>query len=313
MENRSHAIVAGIFVLLMATATALAVWYFSGQRERTDTYLLQTHKNVNGLNLQAQVLYRGIPAGKVESIAPDSQDARLILVRIELDSRYRLTRATKAQLGFKGVTGLAYVQLDDDGSSREFLDTAASTPPRIELKPMLLDTLGDKAGEIVNQVAELATRLNRVLDDKNTKHLASTLENISSASAAMKQAPQVVASLREALSPANLQRLNSILAHVEKTAGEAAPLTKEMRDMVKAMSALSTRLDRVVGDTGNKFSGSTLPQLDALMKELGANSRQISHLLDTLEDSPQALIFGKREVPPGPGETGFVAPAATEK
>ena len=313
MENRSHALVAGLFVLLLSSATALAVWFFGGRQEPTATYVLETRKNVTGLNVQAQVRYRGIRAGKVESIAPDADDPRLILVTIGLDARYRLTRATTAQLGYQGVTGLAYVGLEDDGSSREFLATDAAVPPRIALKPTFFDALGDKAGDMVGQMAELADRLTRVLDEKNARHLAQTLENAAAASEGLKQLPQLVAAMREALSDANLKRMQAILARVEKTAGEAAPLAAEARTMVKSVTALSQKLDRFVDATGGEVTHATLPQFNALVRELGTNSRQLSRLLDTLDDNPQALVFGKTQPKPGPGESGFVPPVATEQ
>lgn len=309
MENRSHAFAAGIFVLLLSVATALAVWFFAGQRESTDTYILETKKNVTGLNLQAQVRYRGIRAGKVAAIEPDAKDPRVILVTINLDSRYRLTKATTAQLNFQGITGLAYVQLEDEGTSRDFLTAAGGAPPRIALRPTLLDSLGDKAGDIVGQIAELSSRLNRLLDEKNAANFSRTLENAAAASEGLRQVPQVVAAMRAALSDSNLKRFEGILAQVEKTAGEAAPLTAEAREMVQSMTTLSKRLDKFVDSTGGEVSHATLPQLNALMKELAQNSRQLSRILDTLDNNPQALLFGKGAPKPGPGEAGFIAPS----
>jgi len=309
MENRAHAFAAGIFVLLLSMATALAVWFFAGQRESTNTYILETRKNVTGLNIQAQVRYRGIRAGKVVAIEPDAKDPRVIQVTINLDSRYRLTKASTAELGFQGITGLAYVQIEDPGTSSDFLDTGGAEPPRIALRPTLLDSLGEKAGDIVGQVAELSLRLNRVLDDKNMGNLARTLENAAAASEGLRQAPQLIAAMRAALSDNNLKRLEGALTQIEKTAGEAAPLAAETREMVQSMTALSKRLDKFVDSTGGEVTNATLPQLNELMKAVTLNSRQLSRVLDMLDNNPQALLFGKGAPKPGPGEAGFTAPA----
>ena len=313
MENRSHALAAGVFVILFGLATMLAAWYLGGKRESTATYLLETRKNVTGLNVQAQVRYRGIRAGKVESIEPDADDPRIILVTISLDARYRLTKSSTARLGYQGVTGLAFVDIEDDGSSREFLATGGANPPRIALKATLFDMLGEKAGDIVGQVAELLIRLNRLLDDKNADNLARTLDNVAVASDGLKQLPQVVAAMRAALSDDNVKRLGGILAEVEKTAGEAAPLTAETRALVKSMTALAQKLDRFVDGSGGEIAAATLPQINALVKELNANSNQLGRILDTLEERPQALVFGKGARRPGPGEAGFVVPVGKEK
>lgn len=312
MENRSHALAAGIFVLLLSCATALAVWYFGGERETTATYVLETRRNVSGLNIQAQVRYRGIRAGRVESIEPDPADPRVILVTISVDARYRLTRATTAQLGFQGVTGLAYVGLEDDGTNRDYLPTAGAAPPHIALKPTFFDALGDRAGDILGQVVELADRLTRALDEKNARNLSRTLENAAAASEGLKEVPQLVAAMREVLSAANLKRLDGILAQAEKAAGQAAPLTADARTLIKSMTQLSQKLDRLVDKSGSEVAA-TLPQIDALAQQLTANSRQLSRVLDTLDENPQALLLGKTSPHPGPGEAGFVAPATTEK
>jgi len=308
MENRSHALAAGIFTLLFLIAAAVALWWLGQDQGRNDRYVLETRRNVTGLNLQAQVRYRGIRAGKVDSIEPSAADPRILQVRISLDSKFKLTRGTTAQLGYQGVTGLAYVQLEDDGSNPAPLQAKEGEAPRIELKPTLLDTLGDKAGDIVTQVSAVTSRLSRLLDEKNTQNVARTLDNLATASDSARELPALMASLREALSEQNLKQLKQILAHLEKTAGETAPLTVEARNAVKSVTALTQRLDRIATGTGDEVAATTLPQANALMRELSANSRQLNRLLDNLENNPQMLLFGRSGGAPGPGEAGFAAP-----
>lgn len=312
MENRSHALAAGLFVLLFGLAAALALWWLGQSDDKVDRYVLETRKNVTGLNVQATVRYRGIRAGKVDKIEPAPADPRVLQVHISLDSRFKLTKAATAQLGYQGVTGLAYVQIEDDGSSNEFLRVGAGqTAPTIQLKATLFDTMGEKAGDIVAQIGIVSTRLAELLNEKNTKHISRTLENVALASDGMKELPVVMTGLREILSAANLQRLQQTLAHVEKTAGEAAPLTSEVREMVRSLTALAGKLDVLAGQSGavgEELTAATLPRANALMREVSANSRQINQLMEKLESNPQMLIFGGDMGSPGPGEAGFVAP-----
>lgn len=310
MENRSHAFAAGLFTLVFSLAAAVAVWWFSQSRESTDTYILETRRNVNGLNIQANVRYRGIRAGKVISIAPDENDPLLLQVVIDLDSRFKLTRGSTAELGYQGVTGLAFVDIQDDGTKPEPL---TGSPPRLTLRPTMFDKLGDKAENIVSQISEVSTRLAKVLDEKNAENLSRTLDNLASASDGLREMPKLVAAMREVLSETNRQHLAQILAHVEKTAGETAPLTVEMRDLVKSMNSLSVRLEHVAGTTGDAFSSETLPRTHALMRELMTNSNQVSRILENLETNPQMLLFGKNPATAGPGEAGFAAPTAVQK
>jgi phospholipid/cholesterol/gamma-HCH transport system substrate-binding protein len=311
MENKAHALAAGIFVLLFSLAAAMALWWMGRDDQSVDRYVLETRKNVTGLNVQATVRYRGIRAGKVDAIEPDPEDPRVILVFISLDRRFKLTRGSTAQLGYQGVTGLAYVQIEDDGSSSAILPTNLDDPPRIALKQTVFDTLGERAGDIVAQIGAVAARLAQVMDEKNARNLARTLENVAQASEGMKELPLVMASLREVLSAANLLKLQQILAHVEKTSGQAAPLAADLRDMVKSMSAMAQRVDRLAGqagEVGDDVSRRILPEANALLRELTANSRQLRHLIEMVEKQPQMLLLGAEPPRPGPGESGFATP-----
>ena len=305
MENRSHALVAGFFTIFFGLAAIVAIWWLGQSDPTTLGYVLETRGNVTGLNPQAQVRYRGIRAGKVESIEPDDFDPRVLLVTISLDNRFKLTKGSTATLGYQGVTGLAYVQIEDDGSSAELLSSPDGNMPRLKLKPTLLDTLGEKAGDIVGQVSTISARLSKLLDEKNVQNVARTLDNLATASDGLREMPAILASAREALSEQNLRNLRQILANVEKTAGESAPLTVEMRELVKSMGSLSRRLDGVAAHAGEE----TLPQANALLRELASSTRQLSRVLGDLESNPQMLLFGRNASQPGPGESGYSAPA----
>jgi phospholipid/cholesterol/gamma-HCH transport system substrate-binding protein len=309
MENKSHALAAGIFTIIFGIAAAVAIWWLGQSEASTTTYLLETRGNVSGLNVEAQVRYRGIRAGKVESIETDDADPRIILVRISVDDRFKLTKGSTAELGYQGVTGLAYVQIEDKGTSAELLVGKDGEPARIALKASLLEMLGERAGDIVTQISTVSVRINKLLDEKNVQNLSRTLDNLATASDSLREMPAIVASAREALSENNLKNLRQILAHVEKTAGESAPLATEMRELVKTMTSLSQRFDHLAAGAGNEIATVTLPQANTLMRELSTSSRQLSRVLDGLENNPQMLLFGRGAAAPGPGEAGYSAPA----
>jgi phospholipid/cholesterol/gamma-HCH transport system substrate-binding protein len=314
MENRSHALIAGLFTLVFALAAVLAVWWFSGSREAMRTYLLETRGNLTGLNVQAQVRYRGIRAGKVASIRPDPADPGVLLAEITVGEQYPLTDRTVARLNQQGITGLAYVMLEEGraGTGAPLVGKDGQ-PPRIAIQPGMLDNLGSKAGDIAAQVAELSVRLNRLLDERNLTNAATTLENLSVASAGLRELPALVASLRAVVSDENLARLRGTLAQVEAAAGHAAPLAQEVRQLVQTLTGLTQKIERAVGEaerTGSRLNADTLPRAEGLADELAATTRRLDRLLQTIERSPQSLIFGKPPVAPGPGEAGQAPPQA---
>lgn len=295
MENRAHALAAGGFVLLLVLTLALAAWWMEERHNDTREYLLVTAHSVAGLNPQAQVRYRGIRAGKVLDIDLDPRDARLILVRISLNADLPVTRATRARLNAQGVTGLSYVMIEDDNSDPTPMTAAPGELPRIALESSGTDAIG-----------EMAARIGRAFDERTVQDFKRTLANLSSASEGLKELPAILAALREALSETNLARLQKLLAHLEHAAGEAAPLTAELRGLVTSIQGLGQRLDRLTVEAGGELSEETLPRLRALLGDLQRNSRQLNRVLEHLDDAPQAVIFGPAASAPGPGEPGYV-------
>lgn len=314
MENRSHALLAGLFTLVFLAAAALALWWLGGTREATHTYILETRGSVTGLNFEAQVRYRGIRAGKVKDIRPDPRDPATLLVEITLDRRYLLTDRTVARLNTQGITGIAYVMLEEgeeEGSPGKPLPLDGKSPPRLPIQPGLLQQLGQHADDIGEQVTELSIRLNRLLDDRNLQNVRRSLDNLAAATDSLKELPVIMASLRAALSEANIGRLNALLAHLEQTAGETTPLTAETRKLVATLNGLAQRIDALAvsaGGVGERFNADTLPRAEALMRDVAAATRRIDRLVDTLNEAPQSLLFGNVPAKPGPGETGFVPP-----
>ena len=129
MENRAYALAAGAFVLLLGAALVAGVlWLNRDERVGGAPYEVTTTRAVSGLKVEAPVRYRGVDVGKVESIRFDPSEPGRVVIGITVDPATPLTRSTYAQLGFQGVTGLSFVQLDDDGAERQPLATAAGAP-----------------------------------------------------------------------------------------------------------------------------------------------------------------------------------------
>jgi phospholipid/cholesterol/gamma-HCH transport system substrate-binding protein len=303
MENRAHALAAGLFVLILGIVTASAIWWFRQDHEDRSYYLLETRRGVGGLNNEALVRYRGIRAGKVENISIDPRDPRFIIVRISLDEDLMLTRGTTARLTMQGITGLTYISLDDDGRDTQPLTAPEGELPRIALEPTLFDTLSVNAADTVRQFSSVVARLDKVLSDKNAANLERMIDNAAVASDGLRELPAVIAGLRSALSPENMKKLEATLGNLERMSADAKPLVGDVRELVGNLNGLSARLETLLGS--GEAAHATLPRANALMKELTDTTRQFSRLLESLDDNPQSLLFGRPPVRPGPGERGF--------
>jgi phospholipid/cholesterol/gamma-HCH transport system substrate-binding protein len=305
MENRSHALFAGLFTLLLGFAAVASVWWFGGTREVSKEFIVVSKQNVTGLSPQGQVRYRGIRVGKVQSIRLDPKDARNILIRIQVDESVPVTRGTTAKIGFQGITGIGHILLEDKG-----LDTAppagdGDEPPRIVMQQSLLEELSEIGGETLRNARDFLASANQVLNPENRQRLTNTLANLEATTA---NAQETLTQLRQLMSPENIRLVNATLKRTEHAAGEVAPLLVEVRGLVVRLQLASDKFETALGDPATGGAGSLAPRLNELSAEFSANSRQLNRLLQMLEQSPQSLIFGAPQPMPGPGESGFAVP-----
>jgi phospholipid/cholesterol/gamma-HCH transport system substrate-binding protein len=169
MENRSHALIAGVFtVTLITLAVLLAIWLGRDKIQRVP-YEIITRQAVSGLNLQAAVRYKGIKVGNVTDIDFDPAQPGQIILRLEVMPDTPVTAATFATLGYQGVTGIAFVQLDEDDkhpAAGRALSGSDGGITRIPMRPGALQNLEQRGMAILSQAEELTRRLNQLLARK---------------------------------------------------------------------------------------------------------------------------------------------------
>jgi phospholipid/cholesterol/gamma-HCH transport system substrate-binding protein len=309
MENRSHALAAGLFALVLGAALAFSIWWFTDSREITRDYLLISESSITGLNPEAQVRFRGIAAGKVSDIRIDPANPKHILVRISVAESFPVTKGTRASLGYQGVTGLAYVQLDDRGSDPTPLIADGSGLPQLALDPGLMDQLSDTTLDAIQHFRKLADQVGRFFNEENITRITATLQRVESAAAGIDRtfsdAPAAIAAIRAALSDQNLRQLSTTLGNLEQASAEVTPAMSELRTLMTRLNEMSDRLDRTATVAGEGLLDSTLPQLNSLLKELTLTSLRLGKLIEEVDASPQMLLIGRSRRPPGPGEAGF--------
>ena len=88
-----------------------------------------------------------------------------------------VTRGTRARLASQGVTGLAFIALDDAGDDPTPLVGEGGGPPRLRLAPGLVDEAADASVQTLKQVRELSARLTALASPDNLARIERTLTN----------------------------------------------------------------------------------------------------------------------------------------
>lgn len=295
MENRAHALIAGIFVIFLSiTVTSVAVW-FSGNNIQRNSYLVVTKESVSGLNPQSAVHYRGVNIGKVEHIEFDPDNPQQILIQISVDENVRLQNTIYAQLGYQGVTGLAYIQLNDDGVGNEQLPSDAQIP----MRRSLLDEVTGSGQDLLTNVNKLVLKMHQLLDDQNQTHLSQILQNIEKATRNF---------------DGIAGRLQPVLESFTGLTTESATLVKNLDQLLSEVNITVAKINQKEGifdslSHSTQELATTIPELRKVSNSIARNSNNLDKVLHQLEENPQSLLFGRPPSLAGPGEAGFVPPS----
>lgn len=312
MENRAYAIAVGLFTILLGCFLLFSFWWLNGAREDTVGYQIASPLPVTGLSVESAVRFRGVNVGKVTGITLDAANKSMILVDIQVQQGLPLTHSSYAELRLQGITGLASIELDDDGTSTEPLEPGATIPRT----PSLMDELLRKGPDLAEQLSTLLTssntlvdRANRTLAGLDQDKLERTLSHLEQASARLEpvlnEAAAAFNQVGELASGNNQILLRETLAHIRDTAAAAQPLFAELHQSAQDFRVSAQAIQQDSHQLALTLNNETLPSIHALTASINRELRQFGALLDTLEENPQSLIFGKSPARPGPGEAGF--------
>jgi phospholipid/cholesterol/gamma-HCH transport system substrate-binding protein len=313
MENKSHAFWAGLFTVVLLLAIAAAAFLFNVDRSVRVPYDLIARTNVTGLFADAAVRYRGLDVGKVQSIKFDPSHPGQILVRILVDTRAPITHSTFGSLGFQGVTGIAFIQLDDNGRDPRPLPSSIHNVAQLPMRPGLLDQLQQRGDILLRKLEKVADDVNNMLSPEMTAQLQGTAASLQKAADGVATLTQQMAPAASKL-PATIDQLHRTLASTNQlVTGLNGPLEANLNKVGTAAQQAGdvlTSMNGTLQELSARVGYDTLPRGASLAEDVRSAARSVDRAADTFSSSPRSVLFGAPAAAPGPGEAGFAWPAA---
>jgi phospholipid/cholesterol/gamma-HCH transport system substrate-binding protein len=307
----------GFFTIALLIGAVLAGIWFNRDRVERVPYAIATTQSIPGLNPQAMVRYRGLEVGKVNDISFDAKTPGRIVIQLAIDPEAPITRTTFATLGYQGVTGIAFIQLDDEKTGSPLLRSDKEHVAVIPLRPGFLDQLEKRGLVILQKTEEITTRIDNLMSPENQRTIVTAFDNIGKAAEAYGKLPEqlapTLARLPELAAKADrsLASINDFSSSAAKTAHSFDQLATSLQGPDGTIARLNATVDRVGASLEGVTSDlelQTLPHVVALTDEARTSLRAVKRTANSLSDRPQSLLFGAPGAEPGPGEDGFSAP-----
>ena len=304
MERSAYAFATGLFVVVFGLGALAAARWLQGPEVERRPYQVVAKASVAGLSPYSKVYFRGVEVGQVTAIRFAGDRSRDILIGIELEPRLPVTVNTYAVLKSQGLTGLAFIELLDDGPlDAPPLATSAEHPGRIEMRPSLLESFQVVGQGIAEQIQQLAGNLNRLLTPEAADRIGRILANVEHLSA---RADELLAASRpafERLAPM-LDQGDTTLSEAGATLAAARRTLELLQARLRDAEAIAARADAAVTGVGEQMTTGVLPELEAALITIRTAAERFERLAETLERNPGALLTGAPLPAPGPGEPG---------
>ncbi len=188
METDAKYTIAGAFVVLLTAAIIFAViWFSSGVSPGSFTiYQVDMQEAVSGLNTDAAVEYNGVNVGRVKSITLNHRNPRLVELLLSIKNDTPITQGTLAKLNVRGLTGISFIALKDQGNNLTPLRRLPGHRyPIIQTEPSFLLQM-DKAVNILNEnVKKVAQAIQALLNPENLRLIHQTLLHVSAVTGAL--------------------------------------------------------------------------------------------------------------------------------
>ncbi|HME40015.1 MAG TPA: MlaD family protein [Steroidobacteraceae bacterium] len=300
MDRDANYVAVGAFVLLViAMAVSFVFWYTDQRDKRTyQRYEIYFPGTVSGLSAGSPVRYLGVDVGKVWRIQIDPQQRNRVEVIADIESSAPIDGRTQASLSLQGVTGLLFIDLEQDHNARV---PGALAPglqyPIIRSARSDFDVLLSNLPQLTTHLVELVVRFNQVFSDENVRAFTATLDNARLASdrlpATVRDVQALVADLRHMT-----QEVQGAAADLRGIEARAAPDVEaaiaNARHVTENLARTSDRLDRFIADNEpgvSRFTHQSLPEFEQLLRESRQAARDFRDLSRSLKQNPSQLIY----------------------
>ena len=252
----------GLFTISGLLLLFIAVLHLSGYNPARDNdYTVYVGFNkVTGLAPQAEVLYAGVHAGRVESVRPDG---RGVEVTITVDPSIKIPRDAAVTIGSSGVMGDKYISiLPEKSISPEYLENGDFIVGQDEQG---IDTVIEQAGKTLESVQQLLASVNDIVGNPKLKDsMLKSAVNVR----------DITANIRDMT--AAISRI--VVRNEDQADAMMANLVSATASMNQAMDTISRMADDVSDD------GATAANLKLAIVNLRKTSEDISASASAIRD-----------------------------
>ncbi|MGI9237545.1 MAG: MlaD family protein [Woeseiaceae bacterium] len=300
MHERTNYLAVGAFILIGTLAlVGVGFWIAGvGQTVPMSQYTIIFERDVNGLSEGSPVRYMGVDVGEVTKIQLFRAEDAAIEVRIDVATSTPVDAGTYANLGYQGITGVAFVNLAGEPGKQGPLAVAAGQEyPVIRTREVGIAALLNSGPEVVGRVTNVLDAAGMFLSEDNLRSATQILENLNQLTGALAEQRQALAALPV--------QMNESLRELQNTMRLAAEITEGAKpELLAAMQNLRQATDKLANVTGrvehwvvendaaiDSFFADGIGETAALVTDTREAMRELEKLGAELRSNPSRVVY----------------------
>jgi len=300
VEREARYAVVGLFALLTLALAFAFVWWYTGAGDQRsyDRYEIYFDGSVSGLSQGSPVRYLGVDVGRVQSLSVDASRPGEVLVRVitEIDATAPVSSRTRARLGLLGLTGLLYIDLQQEPTARDEPLPQGERYPVIQSRPGDIEAFLAKLPDLVGRAAGVMERVELLLSEQNVATVSAALGDVRRASAQLPALAGNAAALADEMHRTTAE-VTALAAQLRDTVNGSQPHLQasltSVRETSERLSSIAESLERVIvaNEMGlRQIAGPGAQELQQLLVDAREASTEIRALAQSLRQNPSRLI-----------------------
>jgi phospholipid/cholesterol/gamma-HCH transport system substrate-binding protein len=314
VEREANYLAVGSFVLLVLVMGFLFVYWYSASSDHRFyvRYEIYFDGSVSGLSEGGPVRYLGVDVGRVVRIRIDPRAANRVQVIADIDATTPISERTLAQLSLQGITGLLYIDLEQqraDDTGRRILAAVPSERYQvIRSSHSDFDLFLRSLPTLTARLNDLVDRSTRLLSDANIAGVERLVANLDRAALQLPRTAgnidHLVDELRASVRDAD-QVINELHAATRSASVDFVAAVQKLRATSDNLEHATANLDAFVAENRDQLSGFVrggLPQIELLLRDSRAAAQEVRDLSRSLRENPSQLLYqpaaGGMVIPP---------------
>jgi phospholipid/cholesterol/gamma-HCH transport system substrate-binding protein len=307
METRAHNVAVGGFVLTVVFLAFVAVLWLGHVelgRGAFERYYIYFKGAVTGLSESSPVLYNGVRVGRVTDIRLNPANVEEVLVTVEIDKNAVIKTDAVAELVANLLSGQSLIQIRGGTQAAPVLTAKPGERyPVIASERSALERVYTRAPRLLDQLSNIADKLNEVLDRQNRQAISDSLQNVRTVTQIFADRAKQLDALISAATGA-VGMLHSLLDHADRglsgphgLQADAARALGDFDRLAKNLGSTNRQIQIMIAENRpglRDFSRRTLLQVNALIVQTQQFIAGLSRLANELEQNPTRLLFGDR-------------------